>query len=77
MYVCLCNGIREAEVKRLARNGATTAASVYKSLGCEPNCATCTEFLQDMIDDVRTAAGSAKTPLSAGLPAGQSSSVSI
>ena len=50
MFVCLCNAIRESEVRELARAGATTADAVYKSLGCEPHCETCTEYLQSVID---------------------------
>jgi len=55
MFVCLCNAIKESEVRDLARSGAKTANCVYESLGCEPHCETCTEFLQSVIDAEATA----------------------
>ena len=62
MYVCLCNAIKESEVRDLARAGARTADGIYAALGCEPHCSTCTEYLQQMID-------AESAPLAAAVPA--------
>lgn len=60
MYVCICNAIKDSEVRDLIRRGVRSADHVYEALGCEPHCATCTETLQAMLDgaeaDVATAA---------------------
>lgn len=59
MFVCLCNAIREAEVRGLANAGSRTADSIYSALGCEPHCATCTDFIQTIIDSETPAAATA------------------
>lgn len=56
MFVCSCNAIRETEVRELAQSGARTADSVYQALGCEAHCATCTDFIQSIVDSEKTAA---------------------
>lgn len=50
MFVCLCNAIRETEVREIARKGARTADCVYEALDCEAHCATCTDFIQSIVD---------------------------
>jgi bacterioferritin-associated ferredoxin len=59
MYVCLCNGIRESDVKAAIRGGATKPEDVYHRLGCEPACFTCVSTVAEMV------AGSASSALSA------------
>ena len=51
MYVCLCNGYREAQLLQLACRGVTCAEEAYAALGNGPNCRQCLEFAQDIIDD--------------------------
>lgn len=41
MYVCICNAIRETELRRAARHAAGDAEAVYAALGKRPNCGTC------------------------------------
>ena len=36
MIVCVCNAIREDELRAAARQGATEPLGAYASLGCEP-----------------------------------------
>jgi bacterioferritin-associated ferredoxin len=45
MYVCNCNGIREAEVQAVAPSCARPA-DVFKALECRPKCGQC-------LDDMR------------------------
>ena len=51
MIVCVCNAIREDEVRDAARNGATCPIDAYAALGCEPMCGCCLDYAQDVIDD--------------------------
>lgn len=51
MIVCLCNAIREDELRAAAREGATEPFAAYKALGCEPICGCCLDCAQDIIDD--------------------------
>jgi bacterioferritin-associated ferredoxin len=53
MIVCVCNAIREDEVRAAAREGATEPFAAYKSLGCRPQCGCCLDYAQDVIDDER------------------------
>ncbi len=41
MYVCICNAIRESELRRVARHSSGDAEAVYAALGKRPNCGSC------------------------------------
>lgn len=41
MYICVCNAIRECELRKAARVTPGDAESVYAALGKRPNCGTC------------------------------------
>ena len=51
MIICVCNAIREDELRAAARDGATEPLGAYASLGCEPLCGCCLDCAQDVIDD--------------------------
>jgi bacterioferritin-associated ferredoxin len=51
MIVCVCNAIREDELRGVARNGATRPTDAYKALDCEPICGCCLDCAQEIIDD--------------------------
>lgn len=55
MYVCLCNGYRESELRAVAREGHATASDAYLALGNGPCCGTCLDFAQGVIDEERHA----------------------
>ena len=41
MYVCICNAIRESELRRMARHTNGDAEAAYAALGKRPDCGTC------------------------------------
>jgi bacterioferritin-associated ferredoxin len=41
MYVCICNGIRECQIRSAARSVRGGAEQVYASLGRTPQCRQC------------------------------------
>lgn len=41
MYVCVCNAIRECELRSAARRVAGDADAVYAALGKVPQCGQC------------------------------------
>ena len=49
MVVCVCNAIREREVRDAARRGAISPAKAYQSLGCKPQCGQCIPFALQII----------------------------
>jgi len=55
MIVCVCNAIREDEIRAAARQGAPCPVTAYKSLGFEPQCGTCLCHADDIIREERDA----------------------
>jgi bacterioferritin-associated ferredoxin len=51
MIICVCNAIREDELRAAARDGAADPLAAYKALGCEPLCGCCLDCVQEVIDD--------------------------
>ena len=56
MVVCVCNAIRESDVRNAARSGSKTACQAYRSLGHQPKCGQCVTFARAIIDEERAAA---------------------
>jgi bacterioferritin-associated ferredoxin len=65
MYVCLCNGYRESELRDMARQGYSVAEEAYEAMGDGPCCGHCVDFAQDILDEERAA-----SPAGAMVPAG-------
>jgi bacterioferritin-associated ferredoxin len=55
MIVCVCNAIREDEIRAAARNGAPCAVTAYRSVDCEPQCGHCLPYADDLIAEERAA----------------------
>jgi bacterioferritin-associated ferredoxin len=53
MFICVCNAIRESDLKVAARCTSGDAVSVYAALGKTPNCGQCLIDAQLLIDEVR------------------------
>ncbi|MEH3106036.1 MAG: (2Fe-2S)-binding protein [Sphingomonas fennica] len=56
MVVCVCNAIREHDVRRAARSGCVTPCAAYASLGRRPRCGQCVSFAREIIEQERSAA---------------------
>ena len=52
MYVCLCNGYRDAEIREVAESGLRCVKEVYLTLGNGPCCGSCLDYAQDIVDSV-------------------------
>ncbi|MDV7340245.1 (2Fe-2S)-binding protein [Terasakiella sp. A23] len=50
MYVCVCNGIREKQVRKAVNDGAATVGRVFKAHGCKPECAQCVNCMRNVIE---------------------------
>jgi bacterioferritin-associated ferredoxin len=55
MYVCLCNGFTDRDVKNAVAAGAQGVSNVYESLGAPPQCAKCTVHIREIIRNGRIA----------------------
>jgi bacterioferritin-associated ferredoxin len=49
MVVCVCNAIREREVRDAARSGCRDPLSAYASLGRRPRCGQCVPYAREII----------------------------
>jgi bacterioferritin-associated ferredoxin len=56
MIVCLCNAIREDDVRKAARDGACCPTSVYRACGRKPRCGQCFAFAREVIASERATA---------------------
>ncbi|HEX8642058.1 MAG TPA: (2Fe-2S)-binding protein [Allosphingosinicella sp.] len=56
MIVCICNAIREADVRRAARDGASCPTSAYRAQGRKPRCGQCLSFAREIIAAERATA---------------------
>lgn len=43
MYVCMCNGVTEAAIRRAARAGIRTLGELAMSTGCTAGCGCCVD----------------------------------
>lgn len=51
MYACICNSLKDGDVREAARRGAGTVGQVFKALDCKPKCATCVTCIRDVLED--------------------------
>ena len=56
MIVCVCNAIRECDVRKAARSGASCPTSAYRSFGRKPRCGQCLPFAREIIAAEQSAA---------------------
>lgn len=56
MIVCVCNAIRETDVRKASRNGASCPTSAYASLGRRAKCGQCFSFAREIIAAERATA---------------------
>lgn len=54
MVVCICNAIRENDLKEAVRNGADSPCSAYAQYGKRAKCGMCTSFARSLIDETRS-----------------------
>ncbi|HWT12441.1 MAG TPA: (2Fe-2S)-binding protein [Allosphingosinicella sp.] len=56
MIVCVCNAIREADLRQAARDGAACPTSAYRLYGRKPRCGQCVSFARQIIAAERATA---------------------
>lgn len=56
MVVCICNALRENEIRDAVRAGSSHPKCAYRRLGCEVRCGQCLPFAREIIQDERAAA---------------------
>jgi bacterioferritin-associated ferredoxin len=56
MVVCVCNAIREKDLREAARDGADTPCNAYARFGRRPKCGQCVSFARTIIAAERASA---------------------
>lgn len=63
MYICVCNAVTESSIRKAVREGARNLFDLVARTGCSTQCGRCsdlaTEFLQDELAAIGTAAAAA------------------
>ncbi|MFO7287921.1 MAG: (2Fe-2S)-binding protein [Gammaproteobacteria bacterium] len=55
MYVCICNGHRDSDIRAAAREGLRSAPAIYRRLGKPVRCGRCLEFAAKVIEEAHGA----------------------
>ncbi|MEL7216937.1 MAG: ferredoxin [Pseudomonadota bacterium] len=56
MYICICNAIREADLRKAALTNGGDAEATYATLGKRPNCGQCLGKAGKISDQARALA---------------------
>jgi bacterioferritin-associated ferredoxin len=58
MYVCICNAIRESDLRATASTADGCAITAYEKMGKMPNCGQCLQKAAQILDEEIAAAKS-------------------
>lgn len=50
MYVCVCNGVTDHEIRQAAAAGCSSIAELTMRTGCGASCGSCVETAVDLLD---------------------------
>lgn len=58
MYVCLCHGFTDRQVRAVLDEGAAgSTAEVFRALSCKPRCGKCVSYVRDMVTATKGCGG--------------------
>ena len=49
MYVCICNGVTDGDIRQAVKAGCCGMAELTMRTGCGANCGSCLDMAADMI----------------------------
>lgn len=52
MYVCICNGHRDHEIRAAAESGLRCPRTIYAQLGKPARCGRCLDLAAELIEEV-------------------------
>ena len=50
MYVCICNGVTDHQIREAASHGVSTVAELTMRTGCGANCGTCLDTAAALLE---------------------------
>jgi len=63
MYVCVCKGITDRQIKAAIDNGASSLGQLRKALGVASQCGKCSVMTREILNEALS-----ETPMINGLP---------
>lgn len=54
MYICICNGVTDHQIREAAEAGCTSLAELTMRTGVGANCGSCLPSADALLDEVRT-----------------------
>jgi bacterioferritin-associated ferredoxin len=51
MYVCLCNGITDSQIRHCVKSGARCISDLQAELGVAAGCGSCAEYAGAILDE--------------------------
>ncbi|WP_346837013.1 bacterioferritin-associated ferredoxin [Microbulbifer sp. SAOS-129_SWC] len=51
MYVCICKGITDGQIKEAIYDGSTSVKALRRHLGVSSQCGRCAELTQEIIEE--------------------------
>ena len=52
MYVCICNGVTDHQIREAASHGVSTVAELTMRTGCGATCGSCLDMAGDLLAKV-------------------------
>ena len=62
MYICVCNGHRESEIREAAANGLRCAREIYRHLGKPARCGRCLDTAAAVVEQVHESLAANQSP---------------
>ncbi len=53
MYVCICNGVTEQEIREVSAAGCRSVAELTMRTGCGASCGCCLETAAALLEELR------------------------
>lgn len=53
MFVCICNGVTERQVREAIAGGASSLEALHSELGVASQCGSCSEHAQRLIHELQ------------------------
>lgn len=53
MYVCICNGVTQRDIREAADAGCRSVAELTMRTGCGANCGSCIEMAAEVLEQAR------------------------
>ncbi len=53
MYVCICNGVTDHDIRQAAKAGCGSLAELTMRTGCGSCCGSCVDVASDLLETVR------------------------